>query len=96
VEVVEYATQVEIVDEPSSRWPAPYVLRKLQQVVSALKQKSVKRTHKFGIRVSHIVKKKSMQYTGRIIMIIGVMLSERKCHMLDQHFNFWRKVKLCQ
>ena len=52
-EVAEYAIKAGINDEPVFRWWV-YTIRK-KQVMAAVKQRYVKKSQKFGIRVPHSV-----------------------------------------
>ena len=49
VEVAEYARARGIADEPAFAWWVPYTLRKRDIIISAVKHRIRKMTHKFGI-----------------------------------------------
>ena len=51
VQIAEYAVLHKISDEPAFAWWVPYVLKKRERIISKVKSKYWKRTHKFGIRV---------------------------------------------
>eukprot|EP00984_Skeletonema_dohrnii_P005553 scaffold1958_cov91-Skeletonema_dohrnii-CCMP3373.AAC.1 len=48
IEVAEYATAKGIVNEPAFLWWCPYVLRKRDVIISAVKARYFKVTHKYG------------------------------------------------
>lgn len=52
VEMAEYSLNIGIKDKTSFRWWILYLLKKAD-VVSRIKQRSVKKIYKFGIRVPH-------------------------------------------
>ena len=51
IDVVEYAVEMGIQDEPAFSWWIPHVLRKRRNIVSAVKSRMRRKTHKFGIEV---------------------------------------------
>lgn len=51
IEVAEYAVARKIDDEPAFEWWVPYVLRKRDVIVSAVKSRMRKKTHKYGIEI---------------------------------------------
>jgi hypothetical protein len=51
VEVAEYAVANKIVEEPAFKWWVANVLRRRNRIISKLKSRYWKTTHKFGIRV---------------------------------------------
>ena len=51
VEVAEYAVANKISDEPAFAWWVGHVIRKKKRIISKVKSKYWKRTHKYGIRV---------------------------------------------
>jgi hypothetical protein len=50
VEVAEYAKANSIADEPAFAWWVPYTLRKRDVIISVVKNRIRKTTHKYGIR----------------------------------------------
>lgn len=55
IEVAEYAVGNKIVEEPAFAWWVPWTLRKRNIIISKVKSKYWKRTHKFGIRLPKTV-----------------------------------------
>ncbi|KAG7369925.1 reverse transcriptase RNA-dependent DNA polymerase [Nitzschia inconspicua] len=55
LEVAEYAVANRLVEEPAFKWWVPHVLRKRNRIISKVKSKYWKQTHKFGIRLPHSV-----------------------------------------
>ena len=51
VQLAEYAILHKISDEPALAWWVPYVIKKRERIISKVKSKYLKRTHKFGIRI---------------------------------------------
>ena len=51
VDVAEFAEARYLVDEPAFSWWVPYTLRKGDVIVSAVKSRARKTTHKFGIKL---------------------------------------------
>jgi hypothetical protein len=56
VEVAEYAVANKLVHEPAFAWWVPHTLRKRDNIVSAVKTRYQKKTHKFGIRIPKTVR----------------------------------------
>jgi hypothetical protein len=56
VEVAEYATKVGIADEAAFAWWVPYTLRKRDAIISLVKARVLKRTHKYGVEIPRTVK----------------------------------------
>jgi hypothetical protein len=55
VEVAEYAVTNQIVEEPAFAWWVKDVLRRRNRIISKVKSRYWKTTHKFGIRLPHSV-----------------------------------------
>eukprot|EP00980_Cylindrotheca_fusiformis_P019797 scaffold6944_cov68-Cylindrotheca_fusiformis.AAC.1 len=55
VEVAEYAVANKIEEEPAFKWWVPYVLKKRNRILSKVKSKYWRTTHKFGIELPHSV-----------------------------------------
>ena len=51
VELAEYAVANRIVDEPAFKWWVPHVLRRRNRIISKVKRRYWRTTHKFGIRL---------------------------------------------
>jgi hypothetical protein len=51
VEVAEYATARNIATEPAFRWWVPYTLRKRDAIISSVRARTRKTTHKYGIEI---------------------------------------------
>ena len=56
IEVAEYAVENRIVEEPAFKWCVSRTVRKRNRVISKLKGKYWRTTHKFGIKLSKDVK----------------------------------------
>jgi hypothetical protein len=56
VQLAEYAVGNKIAEEPAFAWWVPYTIRKRDRIISKVKSKYWKRTHKFGIRLPKMVK----------------------------------------
>ena len=56
IEVVEYAVANCIVEEPAFKWWVSRTVRKQNRVISKIKSKYWRTTHKFGIRLPKYVK----------------------------------------
>ncbi len=56
VEVAEYAKSNGIDTHPCFNWWVPHVLKKRDRIVSKVKTRYWKRTHKYGVRLPHSVK----------------------------------------
>lgn len=56
VDVAEYATKVGIADEAAFAWWVPYTLRKRDRIISLVKARVTKRTHKYGVEIPRTVK----------------------------------------
>ena len=50
IEVVEYAIANRIVEEPAFKWWLSHTVRKRNRIISKVKSRYWKTTHKFGIR----------------------------------------------
>ena len=57
VETAEYAVANKLVDEPAFRWWVPHTLRYRNRIISKLKKKYFRTTHKFGLEVPKDVKR---------------------------------------
>lgn len=57
VEVAEYAVAQSIDREPAFSWWVPYTLQKRSKIVAAVRQRYLKRTHKFGIEVPKTIER---------------------------------------
>ena len=57
IQVTEYAVGQDLTHEPAFAWWVQKFLRKRGHIVSAVKQRYAKRSHKFGIEVPHMVKR---------------------------------------
>ena len=55
VQVAEYAASNRIADQSALKWRVPTVLRKRNRIVSKVKSRYWKMTHKFGVRVPKTV-----------------------------------------
>ena len=56
VEVADYATKVGIANEAAFAWWVPYTLRKRDMIISFVKARVLKRTHKYGVEIPRTVK----------------------------------------
>ena len=55
VEVAEYVVANKTVEEPAFAWWVKEVLRRCNRIISKLKSRYWRTTHKFGIRLPHLV-----------------------------------------
>ena len=55
VEVAEYAVANRLVDEPAFEWWVPHTMQKRNRIISKVKSRYWRTTHKFGIRLPHSV-----------------------------------------
>jgi hypothetical protein len=73
VEEAEYAKAREIDTEPAFAWWVPYTLRKRTAIVSAVKARARKITHKYGIEIprnvdhAHKLTRRMATHYGEII-----------------------------
>ena len=51
VDVAEFAYENGLIKEPAIYWWAPHVLKKKKNIVAAMKQRVLNKTHKFGVEV---------------------------------------------
>ena len=56
VELAEYAVSNKIQEEPAFKWWVPYVIQKRNRIISKVKAKYWRTTHKFGVRLPKSVK----------------------------------------
>ena len=56
VDVADYATKVGIADEAAFAWWVPFTLRKRDVIISLVKARVVKRSHKYGVEIPRTVK----------------------------------------
>ena len=56
IEVAECAVANKTQEEPAFRWWVPCVLKKKQRIISKVKSKHWRTSHKFGLRLPHSVK----------------------------------------
>jgi ribosomal protein L31E len=66
IELAEYAVANRLVEEPAFKWWVPHVLRRRNRIISKVKSRYWRTTHKFGIRLPHSVEEalKIDQQTG--------------------------------
>ena len=57
LEVAEYATAMELADEPAFRWWVPLILKRRDRMIAAVKSRYHKTTNKFGIEVPKTVER---------------------------------------
>jgi hypothetical protein len=57
VEVAKYAVAHELIEEPAFKWWVPYVIKKRNRIISAIKRQTShrKKNYKFGIEIPHSV-----------------------------------------
>ena len=55
LETAEYSIMIKISTEPAFAWWVPHVLRKRSGIINKVKSKYWKQTHKYGIRLPHLV-----------------------------------------
>jgi hypothetical protein len=55
VEVAEYTVANHLVEEPAFKWWVPHVIRRRNRIISKVKSRYWKTTHKFGIRLPKTV-----------------------------------------
>ena len=55
IELAEYSVANDINSEPAFAWWVPFILNKRDKIISAVKQRVKKRTHKYGIEVPRTV-----------------------------------------
>ena len=55
VELAEYAIANKIDDEPAFAWWIPFVMKKRERILSKVKSKYWKRTHKYGVEIPHSI-----------------------------------------
>ena len=56
IQVAEYAQMAGIIDEPALAWWAQHALRKRNHIISKIKSRKTKKSHKYGIEVPRTVK----------------------------------------
>jgi hypothetical protein len=56
VEVAEYAEANKLLSEPAFAWWAPFTLKKRNKIIAAIKTRSKKKTHKYGVQVPKTVR----------------------------------------
>ena len=60
VQVAEYAVANKLMSEPTFAWWTPFTLKKREQIISAVKARLKKKTHKYGVLVPNTVKEAYM------------------------------------
>ena len=55
IEVAKYAMEKEIDGEPAFSWWVPHVMKKMEKIVSAVNNRVVRKTHKFGVEIPRSV-----------------------------------------
>ena len=86
VEVAEYARARGIDKEPAFEWWVPHTLKKRQVILSALKKRIRKTTHKYGIESLQVLSM-PLNLTGRMATTYGRMLLRWKCSTLVLHLK---------
>ena len=78
VELAEYAVANNIADEPAFNWWVKNTLKKRDIIISKVKSKYWRTTHKFGIRVPKNVEEAIRLDEEKIKIHFGTMQSKRK------------------
>ena len=52
----EFAASRRIDDEPAFSWWTPFTLRKRDQIISAVKARTIKMSHKYGVEIPRSIK----------------------------------------
>ena len=86
VEVAEYARARGIDKEPAFEWWVPHTLKKRQVILSALKKRIRKTTHKYGIEIPQVLNM-PLNLTERMAITCGRMLLRWKCTTLELHLR---------
>jgi hypothetical protein len=88
VEIAEYAVSNKLVEEPAFKWWVADVLRRRNRIISKLKSRYWKTTHKFGIRVPKTVDEayKIDQETGTDLWTVAINKEMAKVKVA---FNRW-------
>ena len=86
VEVAEYARARGIDKEPAFESWVPHTLKKRQVILSALKKRIRKTTHKYGIENPQVLSM-PLNLTGRMAITYGRMLLRWKCTTLVLHLR---------
>jgi hypothetical protein len=55
IEIAKFVVVNHLVEEPAFKWWVPKVLRKRNRIISKVKSRYWKTTHKFGIQLPHSV-----------------------------------------
>ena len=86
VEVAEYTRARGIDKEPAFEWLVSHTLKKIQVILSALKKRIRKTTHKYGIKIPTIVER-AFELEERMTITYGRMLLRWKCTTLALHLR---------
>ena len=57
IKLADYAVANRIADEPDFAWWVPKILRKRNPIIKKVKSRYCKVTHKFGVRLPHLIEK---------------------------------------
>jgi hypothetical protein len=57
VEVAEYAVANKLVEEAAFAWWVPYTIKKRERIISAVRTRATKKSHKFGVEVPTSIKR---------------------------------------
>ena len=88
VETAEFAKSRGIDDKPAFAWWVPHMLKKRNAIISAMKVRLQKTTHKYGIEIPSSVERwKLIEKTG---IQCGRTRWPLKCSMLGLHSKYWR------
>ena len=86
VEVAEYARARGIDKEPAFEWWVPHTLKKRQVILSVLKKRIRKTTHKYGIEIPTSVEH-AFELDRKMAITYGRMLLRWKCTTLELHLR---------
>jgi hypothetical protein len=70
IELAEYAVAYRIAEEPAFKWGVSNTLRKWNRIISKVKKKYWRMTHKFGCKLPHSVEE-ALEKIGRRGLITG-------------------------
>jgi hypothetical protein len=89
VQVAEYAVANHLVKEPTFAWWVKDALRHRNQIISKVKSRYWKTTHKFGIRLPHSVQQASLQIDEETGTDLWHRVIEREMRNVRPAFECW-------
>ena len=89
LQLAEYVHQQELICEPAFAWWVPFVLKKRNRMISKIKTKYWKRTHKYGIRIpKNVIEAKQLDdANGNRLWMTAIALEMKNIQIAFEQYD---------